>query len=134
MSQQINKINNDNNSQHNIKFVRASNFTEPNSVEKRGQWSEQRKLAAIEGNIAYCPFNQKFGMVSEAWNLVFDGVNRVDTELKALGPTAIKNYLKKARQDINKENIKSSNDFEAAFKDRLSYMNDLVIIKNKLIR
>lgn len=124
--------NNDSNNDSNINFIQDGKLTGSKSTEKRGQWSESRKLAAVEASISHRPFDKKKNNVTVAWDLVLQEVNKVDPHLRSLGLTSLRNYLKKARKEIiekkNADRLASgTNDSETTLENRLSSMDDEVI-------
>ncbi|KAG2190717.1 hypothetical protein INT47_002865 [Mucor saturninus] len=51
--------NNSSNNDSNINFIQDSKLTGLKSIEKRGEWSESRKLAAVKASISHRPFDKK---------------------------------------------------------------------------
>lgn len=83
--------------------------------------------------IQYGPFEQEHRNITNAWNRVYEAVNRTSPNLNALGPTAIKKYIKQARQDINNKDLAEvrttgCNDSETELENRARSLVALVIL------
>lgn len=118
-------------SNNNSPIIIQSSEIQP--VERRGRWSYERHLAAIDAMINYRPFEKHHTSALASWDKVFESVNNTSPDLVPLGSSAIRNYVIKARKDvIRKERTErggtGTNDSESTLDNRILYLNELVSI------
>ena len=69
-------------------------------VERRGRWSYERHLAAIDAMINYRPFEKHHTSALASWDKVFESVNNTSPDLVPLVSSAIRNYVRKLEKRL----------------------------------
>ncbi|CEP16254.1 hypothetical protein [Parasitella parasitica] len=109
-----------------INLTPASFSSRPRSSSRNYNWTAERRLAATEAIIDYCPFEQKHHFVAMACDKVYEAVNSASPELKPLASTTIRKS--KGAKSRKERSETGTNGSETTFDIRIHSLDQLVNI------